>query len=332
MHHFKSLLVGLLFLCGCAPKGEYRTIEGFAQGSTFQITWADQGAMPEALVLDSVQSLLAAFDRSLSLYDSTSLLRGWNENKTEVIDPWFVACLNLYDTIYKESGGLLDPTLRPLIAIYGFGGKKGAPRSPSTAELDSIRAFVGLDRVVERQGDRLVKTDPRVELDFNAVAQGYSVDLVACLLERLGARNYMVEIGGEVFASGVNSKGGAWRIGIDAPKEGNVTPGADMQGVVELSGRGLATSGNYRKSAIDQNGERLTHTIDPRTGRSAKHNLLSATVLAPTAGLADGYATAMMVGGVEWAKAFAAQHEGVDVFLVYGGADGVFEVYSTLTK
>lgn len=330
MRNYVVWVVFALMGVACTPKAEYRTIEGFAEGTTYRITWADPAAMGADMVRDSVETLLATFERSLSLYDSSSLLCAWNENRTQTVDRWFLECVGLYQQMYVETDSLLDPTLRPLIAMYGFGGKKGAPRSPSAAELDSIRGFVGLSRTVWVVGDQVHKSDPRVELDFNAVAKGYSVDLVGRLLERLGATHYMVEIGGEVYARGQNAQGGVWRIGIDTPKEGNMTPGADLLGVVELSGRGLATSGNYRKSAVDQNGERLTHTIDPRTGRPERHRLLSATVLAPTCGLADGYATAMMVGGLEWAKEFAAAHSEVDVFLVYAGTGGPFEVYSTL--
>ena len=324
------LLLMAVGLAACAPRAEYRTIEGFGEGTTYRITWADRGAAPEAAVRDSVEDFFKRFEHSLSLYDSTSLLMAWNENRTERVDEWFVECAKLYQTMYAQTDGLLDPTLRPLIALYGFGGKKGPAYSPTEVELDSIRRLVGLDRNVRVAGDTVYKADPRVELDFNAVAKGYSVDLVGRMLEQMGVTDYMVEIGGEVYAKGVNPKGGAWRIGIDSPKEGNLTPGADLQGVVELSERGLATSGNYRKSAVDQNGNRLTHTIDPRTGRPSRHSLLSATVLAPTCALADGYATAMMVGGVEWAKTFLKQHPELDAYLVYAGSDGAFEVYSTL--
>lgn len=315
----------LMCLISCTDKVEYRTIDGFAQGTTYHIVYADSLGRD---LRDTIDALLADFDRSLSLYESNSQLIKLNENRQQQVDMWFCESFEAYKLIYSQSGGLLDPTLRPLIAIYGFGGKQGQPRTPSQAEIDSIMAFVGLDKV-KIEGDILVKDDNRIELDFNALAQGYSVDVVGQLLEKLGVRNYMIEIGGEVFARGVNDKGGKWRIGIDSPKEGNNSPGADFQGIIELSDRGLATSGNYRKSAIDQNGERITHTIDPRTGRPSSHNLLSATLLAPTAALADGYATACMVGGLEWSKAFLAAHEELDGFLVFSLPDGQFGTYST---
>lgn len=322
----RYLLLFAICLLGCAKSVKYATIEGFAEGTTYRITYADpQGRNLE----DSVLNLLARFEQSLSIYEPNSLIMKLNDNRSTAVDEWFSECLSLYKKIYPESDSLLDPTLRPLIAIYGFGGKQSAPRSPSQEQIDSIMTFVGLDKV-SINGDTLCKADQRVELDFNALAKGYSVDLVAQLFDRLGLENYMVEIGGEIYARGVNSKGGKWRIGIDSPFDGNNTPGASLQTIIELPDRGLATSGNYRKGAIDQNGVRVTHTIDGRTGRPTQHNLLSATIIAATCAEADGYATASMVGGLEWTKALLAKHKELDAFLIYAGPDGEFLTYSTL--
>lgn len=320
------LLLLLTSLLGCSKSLEYTTIEGFAEGTTYRITYAD----PKGRNLeDSVLNLLARFEQSLSIYEPNSLIMKLNDNRSTVVDRWFKECLSLYKQIYIQSDSLLDPTLRPLIAIYGFGGKQSEPRSPSQKEIDSIMTFVGLDKV-HISGDTLCKADRRVELDFNALAKGYSVDLVADLFDGLGVDNYMVEIGGEIYTRGVKLNGGKWRIGIDSPLEGNNTPGANLQTIIELSDRGLATSGNYRKGAIDQNGVRVTHTIDGRTGRPSQHSLLSATILAPSCAEADGYATAAMVGGLEWTKALLSKHSELDGFLIYAGPNGEFLTYSTL--
>ncbi|MEG1896765.1 MAG: FAD:protein FMN transferase [Mucinivorans sp.] len=326
MKKYLAIVIIVLSCFGCSKSVKYQTVTGFAQGTTYRITYADPAGGD---LQDTIERFLAQFDQSLSIYEPGSLILRLNDNSETVVDEWFKECLADYKTIYAASDGLLDPTLRPLIAIYGFGGKDSAPRTPSQVEIDSIMAFVGLDGIA-LSGDTLIKKDSRTELDFNALAQGYSSDLVARMFDQMGIENYMVEIGGEVFARGVNPTGGKWRIGIDAPIVGNNTPGETLQTVVELSSRGLATSGNYRKIATDQNGARLTHTIDPRTGRPAVHNLLSATIIAPNAALADGYATASMVGGLEWAKALLSRHKELDGFLVYSGSDGEFQTYSTL--
>lgn len=325
-------LILSLSLFSCAQKNKYTTINGFAQGTTYSITYADSECRN---LQDTIDKFLLAFDRSLSIYDSTSLILKLNNNQTVKTDRWFDRNLELYKEIHAQSDGFLDPTLRPLIAMYGFGGKTGsAPRTASDEQIDSIMVFVGLDKVKVVDGE-LVKEDPRIELDFNALAQGYSVDLVAEMFDGMGIKNYMIEIGGEIFTRGVvrHAETGqdlAWKIGIDAPFEGNNTPGEHLQAIVELSGRGLATSGNYRKSSIDQNGARLTHTIDPRTGKPASHNLLSVTILAPSAALADGYATACMVGGLEWSKNLLSRHPELDGFFVYASPKGEFLTYSTI--
>ncbi|MEG1414768.1 MAG: FAD:protein FMN transferase [Mucinivorans sp.] len=326
----KYIIIALLVwgCVACSGSLKYQTITGFAQGTTYRITYAEAEGKN---LQDTIERFLARFDSSLSIYERGSLILRLNDNSTTVVDEWFKECFADYKLIYKASEGLLDPTLRPLIAIYGFGGKSSAPRTPSESEIDSIMCFVGLDKVTLR-GDTLVKQDSRTELDFNALAQGYSSDLVARMFDDMGIENYMVEIGGEVFARGVNPSGGKWRIGIDVPEEGNNTPGAKLQGVIELSGRGLATSGNYRKIAHDERGALLTHTIDPRTARPAVHNLLSATIIAPSAAMADGYATAAMVGGLEWTKALLSSHEELDALLIYAGSGGEFLTYSTLGR
>lgn len=326
MKRYFTLILLAFVAFSCTKNASYKTIEGFLEGTTYRVTYADAKGRD---LRDTIENLIHRFERSLSIYDSTSLLIRLNTNQTAVVDGWFTECFNHYKDIYTPSDSLLDPTLRPLIAIYGFGGKNSKPRSPSDMEIDSIMEFVGLHKI-SLSGDILVKDDPRTELDFNALAKGYSVDLVAEMLASMGVDNFMVEIGGEIVTQGVSPKGGVWRIGIDAPIVGNNTPGQNMQTVMELSGRGLATSGNYRKGAVDQNGIRVTHTIDPRTGRPAVHNLLSATILAPSCAVADGYATAAMVGGLEWTKQLLATHSELDGILIYADPMGEFKVYSTV--
>lgn len=317
-----AILLVFLVSCSAAPQKPYRTIDGFAQGTTYSIVYQDSADLKVA-----IEAFLGRFDNSLSIYNDSSLLTAVNENRTDVVDAWFEQCFAISADINTSSGGLFEPTLRPLISAYGF--SKEQPHDYSDAQIDSVKQLVGFNKLKIENG-RVIKSDPRVQVDFNAIAKGYSVDVAAKMLDSLGIENYMVEIGGEIFARGVNSKGERWRIGIDVPYEGNITPGKDLQTIIELSGRGLATSGNYRKFKVNDDGQKVVHTIDPRIMAPAVHNLLSATIIAPTTAAADGYATACMVGGLEWAKSYVNSLDSVDCYLVYAADDGSMQTYSTI--
>ena len=188
--------------------------------------------------------------------------------------------------------------------------------------------FVGFDKVRVENG-RLIKSDPRVQLDFNSIAKGYVVDMAADALEQMGIENYIVDIGGEVRCRGQRAKGGPWRVGVETPFDGNQSPGAYVQQVISLSDCAFATSGNYRRYYIDDEGRKVAHTIDPRTGRSAVSDLLSATVVAPTCAEADAFGTMFMALGKDKAieKARILEKQGILVYFITSGADGAFEVY-----
>lgn len=302
----------LLLLGGCQVQNSaaYRSINGFIQGTTYSIVYQDTTDRQP-----SIDSLLVDFDRTFSVFDSMSLICRLNRGDTDSVNGWFEECFAISERVYLLSDGLFDPTLGPLISAYGF-GRKGEQREIDSVEFAAIMSTVGLSKIRIIQG-KLVKDLEQIELDFNAVAQGYSTDLVSRMFDSLAVMNYMVEIGGEIFSRGVSSSGKAWKIGIDTPTQGNMLPGAWVNKVIELQGRGLATSGNYRKFIDKPSGERITHTIDPRNGLPATHNLLSATILAPTAAMADGLATACMVGGLEWSKKMIAAHPEVNGYLIY---------------
>ncbi|WP_304708484.1 FAD:protein FMN transferase [uncultured Rikenella sp.] len=314
-----------LGLLSCAPKTSYTIVDGFTQGSTYHIVYHD----PQGRDLRSnIEELLEDFDNSMSVYNPSSLLTRLNENDTSARpDRWIAECLAIARRISDDTRGAFDVTLRPLIAAYRIGTEE-TPHLLSQREIDSIRVFTGYGKVKIEEG-RLVKTDPRLALDFNAIAQGYSSDLVGELFDSLGIRDYMVEIGGEILCRGESPRGGDWRIGIDRPVEGNMVPGEDLQTILRLTDAGLVTSGNYRKFAFDENGNKVTHTIDPQTLRPTVHNLLSATIIAPTSAIADGYATACMVLGLEESKKLLARHRELEGYLIYGRSDGSMGVYMT---
>lgn len=320
-------LFGVLALAtACMPKTRsYATVDGFAQGSTYHITYFD----PQGRDLrTNIEDLLEDFDNSLSVYNPSSLLTRLNGNDPSAApDRWFTECLEISHAISDDTRGAFDVTLRPLIAAYRI-GTDDTPHLLSQREIDSIRVFTGYKKVRIENG-RLVKSDPRLALDFNAIAQGYSSDLMGAMFDSLGVTDYIVEIGGEILCKGNNPEGKVWRVGIDRPVEGNMVPGEDLQTILTLTDAGLVTSGNYRKFAYDENGNKVTHTIDPHTLRPAVHNLLSATIIAPTSTLADGYATACMVIGLEKSKELLERHPELEAYLVYSQPDGSMGVFTT---
>ena len=193
--------------------------------------------------------------------------------------------------------------------------------------IDSLLQYVGMDKI-RIEDHHLLKSDPNVSIDVNALAQGYSVDLAARFFDEQGVRNYMVEIGGELRTKGHNPKGQDWKIGIDRPEFGNMIPGAALQAIVRLKENSLATSGNYRKF-YEENGVKYTHSIDPKTGYPAKQQLLSATIVTDECITADAYATACMVLGLEKAKAMLEKHPELQAYLIYNDDEGKYQVYYT---
>jgi thiamine biosynthesis lipoprotein len=306
---------------GCRTQAPQTVLDGFTQGTTYHIVIRDRVA-PD--VQARIDTLFAQVERSMSLYDPNSLISRLNRNETDTLDRWIAECIVRSQAFSEESGGFFDITVGPLTAAYGFAGTERT----EAPNLDSLLRFVGYDKIAVEAG-RLVKADPRVRIDLNAVAQGYTVDLVARYLDSLGAENYIVEMGGEIFSRGTRADGRAWAVQIDAPVEGNLVPGAQAQAVLRLSGRGLATSGNYRKFYEDAAGRRIVHTIDPKTGESVIRNVLSATLIAPSAAEADMYATHCMVGGLEKAKEILAAHPEIDAYLVWVDEAGEMRVFST---
>ncbi len=305
----------------CKKRAEYLSLEGFTQGTTYRIVYSpDISHSPAAVVED----LLHKIDSLMSVYNPSSLISAINRNENVVPDTLFIEVFKCSKEIFELSGGAFDITGAPLFEIWGFGLKRRD--SVTTQMIDSILNFVGMDKV-ELSGGKLIKKDQRVTFNMNAIAQGFTSDFIAREFDNLGVKNYLVEVGGEIFCKGVNSKGKPWRVGIDKPVEGNIIPGEELQEVLEISGKGLATSGNYRKF-YEENGVKYSHTIDPRTGYPVRHSLLSATVVAKDAMTADAIATFFMVAGLEESKRFLNSNPDIDAYLVYSKGDA-FGVYKT---
>lgn len=220
--------------------------------------------------------------------------------------------------------GAFDITVGPLVRAWGFG--PDAHKSFTEAKRDSLMKLVGISKVSLIKG-KLIKSDPHISLDFNAIAQGFSVDIICRFFNNLGIKNYLVEIGGEVRAKG--KKGGnLWRIGIDKPVDNNNSPGRELEAIIKISDKALATSGNYRKFYIED-GVKYSHEIDPKTGYPVKNTLLSASVIANDCTTADGIATACMVFGTEKTIEFLGNHPEFEAFLVYSDSNGNFKTWTS---
>ena len=267
-------------------------------------------------------------DLSLSTYVPASIISGINKNDTAVIvDDHFINVFNQSIEVSEKTNGLFDVTVAPVINAWGFGFTKKA--NVDSVMIDSLLEFIGY-KMVKLEGKKLVKQKPQSMLDFNAIAQGYTVDVLATYLESKGITNYLVELGGEVRAKGKKNKDKYWTVGIDQPNE-IPTDGRPLQAIIKLKDRALATSGNYRKFYVED-GKKYAHIIDPYTGYPAKHNLLSATVLANDCMTADAYATAFMVMGLEKSKHFLSEHKELqlEVFFIYD-EKGVWKTYNSET-
>ena len=263
---------------------------------------------------------------SLSIYQPNSVISRFNRNVPGTkADSKFVAIFNKSHEVYQRTGGAFDITVGPIVNALGFGSTDTL--NVDSTMIDSLLQYVGMEKV-SLQDNQLIKKKKNMVLDVNAIAQGYSVDLVADFLKTRKIKNYLVEIGGEVRAKGKNQSNQIWRIGIDKPVEGNMLPGANLQAIIKLDNKSLATSGNYRKF-YEKNGMKFVHTVNPKTGYPVISNLLSATVVADDCTTADAYATALMVFGVDKSIEFLKANNFLDAYLIYADQQGRFQVYVT---
>jgi len=306
-----------LLVSSCAPQPEYAEINGLTQGTTYHIVVEKSPGLDIMTLRQKIESLLTEVDNSLSIYNDSSVISLINAGESDVTDTLFREVFRSAAIVSELSGGLFDITIGPLVKAWGFG--PDAMKRFDETMLDSLLALVGMDKV-RLEGERVVRADPDMFIDVNAIAQGYTVDLLVELLRQEGIDECLVEVGGEVRTAG-DKRGRGWHVGIDTPADGNFTPGTDMQAKVRLDNRALATSGNYRKFFVED-GVKYSHTIDPRTGYPVRHTLLSATVIAPECGMADAWATACMVAGTEAAKALIERYDFLEGYLIFSDEKG----------
>lgn len=310
-----AVTVCLLSLAGaCGGFSSYRKCEGAVWATSYNITYRSDRNLD-----DSIISVMRIVENSLSPFADSSLVSRINRGETDVTDSLFRRIFAASQQVNKLSRGLFDPTVAPLVNLWGF-GYKHADVEPSQAQIDSALAMVGIAgcRIVD---GNLVKAHDKMEFDFSAITKGYGCDLIGEMLQRNGCSDFLVEIGGEVKASGINPQGQAWRIMVDAPLENDTAVVHRRLAVVEVSDCGVATSGNYRNFRAVAGGK-VWHTISPVTGRPAQSPTLSATVIARDAMMADAFATACMAMPTSDALAMIDSINGVEAMLVTADSTG----------
>ncbi|MFC2087112.1 FAD:protein FMN transferase [Bacteroidota bacterium] len=302
---------------------KFTHLSGKAQGTYYNIKYCNIHSIDYH---NEIEQLLKTFDSTFSTYLEESIISRVNNNDPDVkSNEHFNKVFEKAKQISEITGGLFDITVGPLVNAYGFG--IGNKLTINEHVIDSLLNFVGYEKVIIT--DNVVKKENKaIQLDMNALAQGYAVDLVCKFLDEKGIKHYMVELGGEVRTKGKNQDGVYWRIGIDKPIEGNIFPGNELQDIISLKDKALATSGNYRKF-YEEDGIKYTHSINPKTGRPARSNLLSATILANDCITADAYATACMVSGLEKSKELVSQISEIEAYLIYADEQGEYQIWTS---
>jgi len=318
---FISLAV-LLSSCGQdAPIKKEIAVTGYAQGTTYSVKYISSDGVNYQRAIDS---LLIEIDNSMSTYQKKSLISKFNQvDSFAEVDQMFLDVLTISKKVFLDSEGAFDPTVAPIVNAWGFGFEN--LNTTDSMTIDSLLAFVNFNTITV-QDNKVIKNRKDIMLDFNAVAQGYTVDVLGNLLEQRGITNYLIEVGGELKAKGLNIQDTLWRIGVDRPLP-NLKE-REIEAIVSLENKALATSGNYRKF-YEKDGMKYSHTINPKTGYPVQHNLLSATVIADECGYADAYATAFMVIGLEESKEFLNKHKELQALLIFDDKEGNLQTFIT---
>ena len=321
----KLLFIILLFLfISCeGEQDNLKILEGNAIGTTFSIRYLDT---TNKTFKTKIDSLIKAVNKSLSTYVLTSDISKINKGDTTIIvNHFFEEVFLKSEKIYKETNGDFDPTVGVLVNAWGF-GPEDAIENLDSVKIQELLKFVGFDKVSLKNGS-VKKMYPEIYFDFNAIAKGYLVDVVGRLFEQDTIKNYMIEIGGEIRARGVNQHGEFWRIAIENPNEDGTRSFATT---IQLQNESMATSGNYRKYRTTEEGAKYVHTINAKTGYATASNLLSASVISKSdCADVDGYATAFMAMGLEKSQNFLANHTELKAFLIYADEKGEIQTFKS---
>jgi len=321
MRHLISSFIFLSFIaCNTNPKKKApNEVKGYAQGTTYQILYLDDRNFQR-----SVDSILIAIDNSLSTYNKRSIITNFNQADSLLeVDAYFIEVFNMAKEVYTTTGGAFNPTVTHLVNAWGFGFEN--TEKTDSNSIDSLLKLVDFDGI-SIQNNKVIKNRKELMLDFNAIAQGYTVDVLADFFDEKNVKNYLIEVGGEIIAKGKNAEKKPWRVGIDKPIENQEE--RVLEAVINLENAALATSGNYRKF-YEKDGIKYSHTINPVTGYPVRHTLLSATVVTDNCALADAYATAFMVVGLEKSKEILIANPTLEALLIYTNEEGILSSYST---
>jgi len=300
------------FLCCCSGKTAYYETSGEVFKTGFHIKYRYSRTLGK-----EIEQTLARFDLSLNPFNSQSIIYKINNNIDVEVDDWFITVFNRANEISEISGGLYDITCAPMINLWGFGFSRIDVVNQHV--IDSLKEFTGF-RKVRLEGRKIVKSDPRLQLNASSIAKGYACDVIAEMFDLLGITDYMIEIGGEIHARGLNANGVCWRIEIPKPAD-NLTGGInERMDVIDLCDLSIATSGNYRNYYL-KDGKKIAHTINPLTGYPAESRILSASVLTADCMTADALATAFMTMNLEKATSIADSLNVKYVF-IYADDDG----------
>ena len=312
------LIVGTVLIIRQQQSTPYQKNAGLIFGTTYSVTYqCDEDLQKE------IEAELKKVDAEFSMFNSQSVVARLNNGEKPELSNDFIDVFKLARQVSEDTNGAFDITVAPLVNAWGFGFKH--EQMPSKEQVDSLRELIGY-RYVTLKDKTITMQKPGMMLDFSAIAKGYGVDVVARLLERHDIKNYMVEIGGEITTRGINPERVPWRIGVNKPSEDALNENHELQTILNVTDKSMATSGNYRNFYV-KGGKKYAHTIDPKTGYPVQHSLLSATVLTDRCAKADAYATSFMVLGMDGAKQILERHKELMAYLIYTDNKGNLSVW-----
>ena len=317
-----AFFIGFLALLASCNRGPQKMVlQGEAQGSYYAVTYYDEQGRNFQREIDSI---FHAVDVSVNLWVDTSVISKVNRNEEVKLDSIFVDNFRIAQEAACLSDGYFDPTISPIVAAWGFSYKHGDSITPQL--IDSLKQLVDYRNICIEDG-KVVKANPAMTLDFNAIAQGYTSDLIASFLDSHGIKNYLVDTGGEIMARGCKPNGQSWIVGIEKPAD-NWNSEQVVHTRITLCDKGLVTSGSTRKY-VERNGRRYSHCIDPKTGYPVEHNVLSVTVLAENSVWADALASICMVMGMEKSLPLIESMDGVEAYYIYVNEQNALETFAT---
>ena len=312
------LIIGTILIIKHQHNMPYQHDRGPVFGTFYSITYQCDNDLQK-----EIEAELKKVDQALSMFNQESIISKVNRNEKVELNEMFLQVITLAQKVSQDTDGAFDITVAPLVNAWGFGFKAGD--KPSGTSIDSLMSTVGYKKI-SLKGRQLFKENKNTMLDCSAIAKGYGSDVVAAFLRKRGIDNFMVEIGGEVVTQGISEKRVPWRIGVTKPTDDSLSVDNELQTVLNVTNKAMATSGNYRNFYY-KDGKKYAHTIDPKTGYPVQHSLLSATVLADNCATADAYATSFMVMGIEKAKGVLERHPELMAYFIYTDVRGNLAVW-----